>query len=306
MFTGDILLDRRVRTFLIQNGYDYPYTNVKKLLTEADITFGNLECPITDGGAPVFKRRDLIFKGDYNNTRALKNAGYDILNLANNHIMDQGREGLLDTINALKNEGLNYLGAGRDRFNAHKPVVIEKSGIKIGFLGYSDFSGEGYIYTEDNYGICNIDDKSLKEDITKAKESCEFLVVSIHYGVEFNFYPSKTQKKYTHLAVDSGADLVIGHHPHVLQGVEEYRGKYIFYSLGNFVFDRQIPKGTEESIILNIRITRDGIRDIEIIPVKIENCQPKIADESDREYIIERIKLYSKGINDMQDNQEVN
>lgn len=293
-FTGDILLDRGVRSKLAQFSADYPYKQVKSILKQADITFGNLECPLTNGGTPVLKRRDLIFKAHPANAYALRKAGYDLLNLANNHAMDQGTKGLEDTFKLISNQGLAVLGAGLGKEKAQSPVFFKAGNMTIGYLGYSDFPPEGYIYSDEAYTLSSYDEKTAGEQILRAKANCDFLIISMHFGKEFAHYPSENQKKVAHLAVDFGADLVIGHHPHVLQGMELYNGKHIFYSLGNFVFDKQIPSGTDESIILIMNLDIDGVRSIETIPVVILECQPRLATGKKKAAILKKFELYSK------------
>lgn len=145
---GDILLSRGVGEKISQHGPEYPYLNIKNLLPKADIAFGNLECPITSNGNPAVKRPYYLFKGDLYNADALKDAGFKILNLANNHTMDYGRVGILDTIEALKSSTIKTVGAGENKESAHKPEFIEVSGTIIGFLGFSAFPTEGYVYLE--------------------------------------------------------------------------------------------------------------------------------------------------------------
>ncbi len=294
MFAGDILLDRGVGDAIEKNGKYYPYGEIKKILQQADISAANLECPLTERGIPSLKNRHLVFRADTGNAYALKDAGFDLLNLANNHAMDYGHTGLDDTLNALKKVGIMTVGAGLDSAAARQPVFIEKNGLKLGFLGYSTFPGEGYFYFSDRPDVCRADVSCLSEEINRAREKCDILVVSFHWGKEFDFYPSADQQELAHLAVDGGADIVIGHHPHVLQGVEEYKDRLIFYSLGNFVFDRQIPEGTDETVMVCISVTGDGISSAEIIPVMINSCRPEEAGGESATYVLERMKLYSK------------
>ncbi len=294
---GDILLYRGVRDRLIENGYDYPYERVKHILKKADIAFGNLECPLTDGGSPVLKRRDLIFKGDPDNACALKKAGFDVLNLANNHTMDYGRGGLVSTLNLLQALKIRVVGACLNPELARKPVFVCRHGSTIGFIGYTVFPPEGYIYSEDKPDVARVDEERMRKEIGDARKHCDFLVISFHWGKEYEFFASENQKKLAHAAVDSSASLVIGHHPHVLQGIEQYKGKLIFYSLGNFVFDKQIQKGTDETVILNLKVVNNRWEEAELIPIKIVNCQPRIATGSDGEHILKRLQMYSQGMN---------
>ncbi|KUO72512.1 MAG: hypothetical protein APF77_12065 [Clostridia bacterium BRH_c25] len=232
----------------------------------------------------------MIFRGSELNVAALKGAGFDLLSLANNHTMDQGREGLTDTIKVLESYGIKTVGAGMSRSEARKPVFIEKGKTRIGFLGYSDFPPEGYMYDEDKADVARADMKSLGEEAKAAREQCDFLVVSFHWGKEFDRYPGDRQREMAHTAIENGADLVIGHHPHVLQSVEEYKGKLIFYSLGNFVFDRQLPGGTDESVIIDITVDRGGWKETRIIPIRIEACRPVIAQGQAAESVLDKYK----------------
>lgn len=293
---GDILLDRGVRKEM-KGDYDHPYKKVKNILNEADITIGNLECPITYGGTPALKRPIIIFKADPENSEAVKEAGFDILNLANNHTMDYGTEGIVNTINTLKKTNINFIGAGSNYEDARKPLYAQAKNCKIGFLGYSVFPPEGYITFSDRPDVAKIDIKSLKDEIKSAKSKCDFLVISIHWGKEYGFYRSDMQKKLAYAIIDSGGDLIIGHHPHVLQGIEGYKDGIIFYSLGNFVFDRQIQNGTDETIIVNFKIKNKMLDRIEIIPAKIRNCQPERVYGEEAHYILDRLKMYSDGMN---------
>jgi poly-gamma-glutamate synthesis protein (capsule biosynthesis protein) len=292
---GDILLDRGVGD-RIDDDYDYPYRKVKHVFEGADITFGNLECPITTEGTPALKKSILLFKANPESTPAIKEAGFDILNLANNHTMDYDTKGIINTMNILKDFNIDFIGAGHNYNEGRKPFYIKKNGCKVGFLGYSVFPPEGYISFIDRPDVAKVDFDTLGDEIKSAKKNCDFLIVSFHWGKEYEFYPGSMQKDIAHTVIDSGGDLVLGHHPHVLQGVERYKEGLIFYSLGNFIFDRQIPNGTDETIIVKLKI-KDERAEAQLIPIRIKNCQPCVAHKSDAEYILKRLKLYSEGMN---------
>lgn len=292
---GDILLDRGVDKYLEEKGFDHPYTGIKNEIKKSDIAFANLECPLTGRGKPALKRPELIFKGSTGNASALKAAGFDILNLANNHIMDQGREGLQDTIELLESGGIRALGAGYTRSEARKPVFIEKGSTRIGFLGYNDFPPEGYMIDEDKADVARPDMKTLGEEVKAARQQCDFLVVSFHWGKEFDSYPGERQREMAHAAIDSGAGIILGHHPHVLQGVEEYKGRLIFYSLGNFVFDRQLHEGTDEAVMVDMTVEDGECKEVRIIPVRIEECRPIIVRGQEAETILGRYRDLSEG-----------
>jgi poly-gamma-glutamate synthesis protein (capsule biosynthesis protein) len=284
--TGDILLDRGVRKYLDSEGVDYPYEKVRNILGGFDIVFGNLECPITEGGVPALKSWNLLFKADIENSYALRRAGYDVLNLANNHVMDYGPEGLLSTLDALEKSGIKAVGAGEDSEKARLPVYVEVKDIVVGFLGYSAFPHEGYFFFADRPDVAYADINRIGDEIRNARDNCDFLIVSFHWGREFDFYPYDHQRELAYLAADSGADVVVGHHPHVLQGIEEYNGSRIFYSLGNFVFDWQVPTGTDETVIVGLTLSGGSIREVELIPVQIKDCQPVLAQGDKAERIL--------------------
>lgn len=275
-FTGDIMLGRDVGLNIDRYGMEYPYEMVRDILKDADITFGNLECPLTSRDTPG-KTHGILFSADIDNAAALKSAGYDILNLSNNHMMDYGNAGLDDTKAALCDNDLEYTGL------CSTPTILERHGVRIGFIGYSEFAP-------------NIDEDAVRVDIQKAGSCCDFLVVSFHFGSEYNPYPTENQKRLARLAVDCGAGLVVGHHPHVLQGIEKYKGKYIFYSLGNFIFDRQIMDGTDESVILKVKTDGNKVKDIEIIPVVIRRCRPETEQGEEKDELLEKLDKLSIGI----------
>lgn len=297
-FVGDILLDRGVGEKIDKNGPDYPYKNIKDILPKADIAFGNLECPITSTGIPALKRPYYLFKGEPYNAEALKKSGFNILNLANNHTMDYSREGILNTIKSLENNGIKTVGAGEDKTSAHKPLFTEVSGTVTGFLSFLSFPVEGYIYSDKKPDVARLDLATLADEVKSAKTGCDFLVVSFHWGSEFSNYPTESQKKAAHISIENGADLVIGHHPHVLQGMEFYKDKPIFYSLGNFVFDKQDPVGTDETVKLKVKLRHKAINNLEISPIKIIECQPtKPNTNEDALNILNNFEKFSNSIN---------
>lgn len=277
---GDIMLSRGVEEYLKEYGYDYPYEDVREIFLQDDFTIGNLECPLTNGEGSAQKSIRFLFKGDVENAAALKRAGFDCLNLANNHSMDSLSDGLLDTMLLLEENGLLYTGASAN-FTLPTSCVYEKKGIRVGILAYSALPPEGFFFNGEKptiQYISSLDLSGLEKDI--ASLDCDFTILYFHWGEEYLPYKSDTQEMIAKKAIDAGADFVVGTHPHVLQESEVYQGKQIYYSLGNFIFDRQIPPGTDESMILQITINRKGLLDIEEIPVKIHQAKPLIRERS--------------------------
>lgn len=293
-FTGDVLLSRGVDKKLKEEGYDYPYRNVKKLLMSDDLTVSNLECPITDEIYSVYKNRKIVFKADKLNSIALKESGINLFNLANNHSMDYGSDGLLDTIEVLEENDLEYFGAGKNYKEARELKIVDVKNVKFGFLSYTVFPPEGYIYSVNQPDVAFYDEKYSLKKIQEAKNFCNFLIVSIHWGNEFEKYPSDTQKDIAHKLIESGGDVVIGHHPHVLQSIEKYNGKYIFYSLGNFIFDKQIAKSSDLSMIVHLDFNNLDNYNWHITPVVISECQVSVANDELAKSIVEMINNISE------------
>ena len=267
---GDIMLSRNVQSALDKNGYDYPYEEVSPYFLKDDLTIGNLECPITDAGNAANKEKRFIFRADYENAAALSQAGFDCLNLANNHTMDYLATGLGDTMEALRSANISTVGAGMNAED-DSTFIFEKDGYKIGVLAFSALPTEGFFYDEKAPTIAYVSTYNTELVGEKIRNlECDFKIVYFHWGTEYMPYKTETQENFAHMAVDNGADLVVGAHPHVQGEKEIYQGVPIYYSLGNFVFDRQIQPGTDETLILQIVIDRNtGISSIAEIPAKI-------------------------------------
>jgi len=277
-FVGDIMLNRGIKSVVETYGggnFEFPFFKIADYLKTADILFGNLEGPISDKGKNVgsiysFRAIPEVLKG-------LKFAGFDILSVANNHIFDYGREAMEDTLIRLKEAQIEYIGAGFSGKEALSPKIIEKKGTKIVFLAFTNLGEKSWEAKENSSGIAWLNKENLKHSIKKAKEEAELIIVSMHYGQEYQLQPTKEQKDFSHLAIDLGADLVIGHHPHVVQPIEQYKRGYIAYSLGNFVFDQNFSKETMEGLLLEVLIKSGKIEKITPRDIKINNFfQPEL------------------------------
>lgn len=281
---GDIMLSRWVAKETLKNkDYKYPFLKTADVLKDADLTFGNLEGPITSGREILIN--EMRFRADPEVAGGLEFAGFDILSLANNHFGDFGRRGMEDTFKFLKEKNIDFAGAGRNNSEARSVSIKEVKQKKIGFLAYSDlsFTQKAYAAGEKEAGIALMNIENLKADIEEAKKEADFLIVSMHAGEEYQRLPTSWQKEFAHTAIDCGADLILGHHPHILQPYEKYKGKYIFYSLGNFVFDQDTPKETKESVILKLVLNYSSlqIEKLETTPILIKKySQPEIAAEN--------------------------
>jgi poly-gamma-glutamate capsule biosynthesis protein CapA/YwtB (metallophosphatase superfamily) len=287
---GDIMLSRGVAN-TIDSARDplEPFSELKDLLSSTDFNFGNLESPVSGNDARVGK--GLVFNTRKPDIEGLVKNNFKIVNLANNHALDQGLAGLDFTRKFLTDKGIKYVGAGEDKAAAWAPRIVTANGIRIGFIGasYTSINDGGVV--KNDY-VARIEDiEHLRASIGRLKGESDFIVVTMHAGIEYMRKPDRSQVDFARAAVDAGADLVIGAHPHWIQTLEQYQGKYIFYSLGNFIFDQRKPD-TVEGLTLNISLLRDGankarLEKIELVPVIIERVGvPRRATEAEARTIL--------------------
>ncbi len=310
---GDIMLSRNVAGTIIKSGnINLPFGNIANLLKSTDFNFGNLESPVSPT-KPIIGGHSLIFGTSEELLSGLKTYNFNVLNLANNHTLDQGLVGIKTTISTLDQLGIKHTGAGENLKDAWTPAIIERNGIKICFVGasYSSINDGGQV--KNDY-VARIDDiKNLKLQITNSKLLCDFVVATMHAGTEYTRTPNQAQKDFAHTAIDAGADMAIGAHPHWIQTIEKYNEKYIFYSLGNFIFDQEWSKETKEGLTLKIQISKEQtsnsltpgaatmsdlqgprtpakVESIELIPIIIENYStPRPATTEEAKKILQTI-----------------
>ncbi len=276
IFAGDIMFDRGVKTQILKvKDFNYPFLATVDFLNSADITFANLEGPISERG----KNQGSIysFRFDPQVVDALQFAGFDILSVANNHIFDYGEEGLVDTVQILRNKGIYSIGAGENYEIANGATIFERENIKIAYLAYTDLYPRGLMAQDNRPGVSDSDLEKIKQRIKELKSQVDLVMVSWHWGVEYQLKSNENQKKVAHELIEAGADLIIGHHPHVAQEIEKYKQGWIIYSLGNFVFDQNFSKETMEGLLVKIKIKGGKIQDPESFKVKIDSTfQPSI------------------------------
>lgn len=292
-FVGDIMMGANVGKLLSKNGYDYPYLHISSILQEADITVGNMENPITDRGEPADK--SYVFRTSPEAVPGLVKSGFDIFNLANNHILDYGLVGLQDTIRLLTEAGLYGLGAGMDQEEAYKPVVIEKNGVSVAFLGLSKVVPEvSWKADKHTPGVAETYNYTRPiKAIEDANEISDMVVVIVHWGLEGSTEPLATDQQLAHRYIDAGADLVIGSHPHVLQGIESYKGKWIAYSLGNFIFTTSGKSGTNETAIVQASCSKLGDCQLNVVPIIAGPAQPKRMEDTAAKLLFEKLTSIS-------------
>jgi poly-gamma-glutamate synthesis protein (capsule biosynthesis protein) len=291
ILVGDIMLSRGVDITMRNKGYLYPFKNIAEVTNSAEVTFGNLESPLSTRG---MKGDQLYaFRGNPESVRGLTYAGFDVLSLANNHSYDYGRKALEETLEILKKNKIQTIGAGRNMTEARKPAILELGDVRVAFLGYSLSPGSVYA-GENNSGVARARHAWIIKDLEKVKESADFVIVSFHWGIEYQDFPTEYQKSLAHMAIDFGADIVVGHHPHTFQGIELYKGALIAYSLGNFIFDQRDLKNNQ-SIILKVIFNTGKLVRAEIIPIELVTFprSPKTAESEIALEILDRLRIDS-------------
>ena len=296
------MLGRNVGKAIEKQGYNYPFSALDGYMAKADITFGNLESPLSTGGKKLYGK-SVVLRGDPKMAPVLAEQGFDVLSLANNHMMDYNSDALLDTIAALRDSGIEPVGAGADLAEATQAVIMNSNGLRIGFLAYSDKYNTDFLVkrsfaaTGDSCGVAPLDRKGILEDIKALDAEVDVIVVSLHWGKEYKSKPASADVKLAHEIIDAGAALVIGHHPHRLQGVERYGKGLIAYSLGNFIFDQKSVLYMRQSMILDVELAPGEVVEATITPVLITNSQPAILTGSKASSLLKKIAGYCKKLN---------
>jgi hypothetical protein len=291
-FVGDIMMHGAVkRSAFVNNrlregrsinnrGFDYLFERIRPYLEDSDINVANMEFPVS----PPFIGMGMVFNCTHEIIPAIKRSGINLLTIANNHMLDQGRNGLLDTMRYLRHYGMDFIGVNGTERAARGGIIIEINGIRIGFIAYTGISNYGFPENPRGYYINYLYNKrSVRADIRRIKRESDYLIMIAHRGIEYRRIPQKMDRVIMREYLNEGVDLIVGHHPHVLQYIERYitndrRVTYIFYSIGNFIsnqrFSYELSEGehytTQESIILNLYLSRYGEQiqvGLEVLPI---------------------------------------
>ena len=284
--TGDIMLAREVENRVLRaDDFTAPFEFATELIRSADLAFANLETPLFPG--PMTAAYHMIFRADPRFALALKQVGWDVFSLSNNHAGDAGQPGLNQTLDELERVGIKTVGTGKTAEAARQPLVIEKNGLKIAYLAYTDKAISNFKGETVNF----MSIENLKADLKTVRPRADLVIVSMHAGVEYqNVTPSQKQVEFAHTAIEYGADLVLGHHPHVLQPIEEYQGKLIFYSLGNFVFDQMQFEATREAVLVKFHFNNRKLDSLEFFPYVIYDYYlPKPVEGKQASKILNRL-----------------
>ncbi len=295
---GDVMLGRYIAKVMAVQGSNYPFKEICSTLQRGDVVFGNLEAIISSEDLlPLYPQKPYNFHASKNAVQALKQAGFQVLSLANNHAMDYGTAPLRQTKKLLSGADIATMGAGDDIHEARQPAIVTKKGLRFGFLGYGIAHDRSVYAGRNRSGIAPVKIEDILADVQNLRNRVDVLAVSIHWGIEYENTPTLEQRKDAHRIIDSGADIIIGHHPHVMQGVEVYKGKVIAYSLGNFVFDQK-GNGTDRSFILGLRYRDKKLFSIEIVPIdRFKTYFPRVATESVKKEMLEKIGRLSQPVN---------
>jgi poly-gamma-glutamate capsule biosynthesis protein CapA/YwtB (metallophosphatase superfamily) len=295
---GDIMLGGTSEPVLEKYGYDYPFEKTRHLFSSSDIVIGNLEGPLTHSETPYSTEKEYLFKTPPQQVApALKKAGFNVINLANNHIMDFGKQGLIDTIDSLKSNDIRYVGAGMNIQQARKATIINSGKYKIGFLSYSLTFPESFWATENNPGSAFGHEHQIRTDVRELTKNADIIVVSFHWGREKTTQLRPYQPLLAHAAIDEGADMIIGHHPHVLQAIEQYKQGVIFYSLGNYTFG-SYSRSADYSLVATAIFKDRRFDSLKITPINVLNTdvnfQPQLLSENLAMEVIEHVNRLSK------------
>jgi poly-gamma-glutamate capsule biosynthesis protein CapA/YwtB (metallophosphatase superfamily) len=274
LFGGDVMLSRFVGK-LARDNHDPAFSlrDLAPVLRKADLAFVNLESPFSDRGHVV--EEGMVFKAEPEMVEALVEAGIAIVSTANNHARDCGAYGVEYTLDWLASHGIATVGSAKKAEQAHVGTVLERNGVRFGFLAYTYDQSNGN-YTDVDARIAVMDTARMRRDVQNLLTRADVAVVSMHAGIEYSPTPNAQQKEFAHAAVDAGAQIVVGHHPHVTQPWERYGSGVVFYSLGNLVFDQFQRAETQRGSLAQVIFSGSSLTNVELLPVDIVRTVPKL------------------------------
>lgn len=294
-FVGDLMFGRHVKDVTDKYGYAHLFEKMAPIFDNADYLSGNFENPVLNRDEGEYEKIDKLIHlyTEAPAVDALKDANFSVLNIANNHMMDFGEEGLSDTISAMENADMSYVGAGshkgsgEDDYDALKVDYQKINGLTVATLGYTDALVEGFSALGYRPGVARATPDNIFPMIEEANEEADLVFVNIHWGVEYDNTPHPRQKDLGRYMIEMGADAVIGHHSHVLSEIEQYGDGVIFYGLGNFIFDQGWTR-TKDSAIVQYDLMKDGTGRFTVSPVRIRGAQPYVTQNKYYQMKIQR------------------
>lgn len=268
---GDVMTGMRMRHRIRRHGHDYAFAWVKPVLQRAAVFVGNLEGPFADVAEQQSTTRNFSYKVTPKHAPGLRRAGFDAMTIANNHLLDCGRGGVRETLKTLASQGIEVVGGGYDASTAHNAAVFDTRGGRVGLLGY--YWNRRTSAIGDKPGSARDLPELVERDIGQLKRRTDRVAVMVHWGVPYERQPSDEDRLKARHFIDCGADIVVGHHPHIIQPLEVYRGRPIFYSVGNFAFGSGNSRA--ESLLLCVRFVGDDT-EVDIYPVYVQNRDPRL------------------------------
>jgi poly-gamma-glutamate capsule biosynthesis protein CapA/YwtB (metallophosphatase superfamily) len=274
---GDVTFGARVAEAIAARGAAHPWESTGRILRSADVATANLEGVVSTRGKPVSDKQ-FHFRGPPSALSAARRAGgLDVMNVANNHTLDFGRTAFLDTLRIARQNGISTVGGGADLGAARRPVILERGGMRIAFLAYSDVRPEGFTAARSLAGTAPADVAAIRADVLSARRRADVVLVWMHWGEELARFANARQRLFASVALNAGAHVVLGSHSHLLQAVvRPTRRALVAWSLGNFVFPPSSP-GTDRTAILHLDLARDGVRAHRLQHVRIVGVQPRLA-----------------------------
>ncbi|OFZ67082.1 MAG: hypothetical protein A2V79_00905 [Betaproteobacteria bacterium RBG_16_56_24] len=297
---GDIMLDGTARPVLSEQGYDYPFVQMRRYFSDAQIVFGNVEGPLTDRGEPEQDKKFIFRSPPAKVSAALRKAGFNVVSLANNHTLDYGADGLAQTIESLEAAGIQHAGAGADLQAARQPAMFMVEGQRVAILAYSMTLPENFFAGINKPGTAFAHEDQVRDDVMAARKQADIVLVSFHWGQEGKTELRDYQTKTGHLAIDSGASAVIGHHPHILQGIERYKDGIIIYSLGNFTFG-SYSMNAARSAVAKLHFRNGSLQKLQLFPINVNNFevqfQPQPLHGEAADAVIGKLQTLSAALN---------
>jgi len=270
--------------------FDYPFRGIADQLRASQIVFGNLECPLSKRGRRL--NNDTCYSADPAFAATMAAAGFNVMSFANNHCFDFGEEAFFDTLEILRKNGIQSVGAGATLAEARNPATFRVNGVTVAFLAYSLIGPHWIWATPDESGAAPLNPMIVGQDIQRARRQADFVILSMHWGVESRAVPYPRLVELAHDCIDSGADAILGHHPHVAGSVEVYKGRPIFYSLGNFVFGHDHEEWSD-GIMARLHIESGALRKAEIVPIA-GRYQPAVATGETAAFVQRRVAEASR------------
>lgn len=298
---GDIMLGGTAEEIMLINGYDYPFKHTQHLLGNADIVIGNLEGPLTNSETPEASDKQYLFRSPPQSVApALRRAGFNAMSLANNHILDYGTSGMNDTVQSLDQFGITSVGVGQNLNEARAGRIIRTAHGDVALLSYSLTFPESFWATDTRPGTAFGHRNQIVEDVQRLGQQADYIVVSFHWGREKTETLRPYQPRLARAAIDAGADVVLGHHPHILQAIEKYKQGLIIYSLGNYVFG-SYSQDARSSVVARIKLHNGNYHSAELTPINVLNTQvvfqPRPLQDKAAEDVIRHINQLSASSN---------